>query len=274
MASTSTTTRSATITSSSSRTINRRGTATSRLSDNSNTNRNRDNNIKRQNSTPVEPDLELEIEVVDRPRSGSDSDSKFHNLTPSRCYTHTDDRNHSGAIHCKKYRSDSMDSELDSEQLQIVLPDEGQSEGVELNQNDRGTQLELQSDSGHGDGPEIDHDREYDSKPLTFDSSSSEDIMPNDDDEDDDESTSSAKAKKRLKRSSGKGFKSGNSDEQGEEQDERAEKNRLSAKECRIRKKLRYQYLAELIAHSEDAVFKLRNELQEVCLIFVHKLVF
>lgn len=41
-------------------------------------------------------------------------------------------------------------------------------------------------------------------------------------------------------------------------------KSRLSAKECRARKKLRYQYLEELIDASENLVFKLREELKEV----------
>ncbi|XP_018334685.1 cAMP-responsive element-binding protein-like 2, partial [Agrilus planipennis] len=41
------------------------------------------------------------------------------------------------------------------------------------------------------------------------------------------------------------------------------ERSRQSARECRARKKLRYQYLEELVADREKAVFALRNELEK-----------
>lgn len=48
--------------------------------------------------------------------------------------------------------------------------------------------------------------------------------------------------------------------------DERAklERSRQSAKECRARKKLRYQYLEELVLNREKAVLALRDELETV----------
>lgn len=42
------------------------------------------------------------------------------------------------------------------------------------------------------------------------------------------------------------------------------ERSRQSARECRARKKLRYQYLEELVADREAAVFALRKELDKV----------
>lgn len=42
------------------------------------------------------------------------------------------------------------------------------------------------------------------------------------------------------------------------------ERSRQSARECRARKKLRYQYLEELVTDREKAVLSLRNELERV----------
>lgn len=45
------------------------------------------------------------------------------------------------------------------------------------------------------------------------------------------------------------------------------ERSRQSARECRARKKLRYQYLEELVADREKAVFSLRHELEKVSFV-------
>lgn len=42
------------------------------------------------------------------------------------------------------------------------------------------------------------------------------------------------------------------------------ERSRQSARECRARKKLRYQYLEELVSDREKAVISLRGELEKV----------
>ncbi|XP_030382281.1 REPTOR-binding partner [Scaptodrosophila lebanonensis] len=44
------------------------------------------------------------------------------------------------------------------------------------------------------------------------------------------------------------------------------ERSRQSARECRARKKLRYQYLEELVADREKAVITLRTELERYML--------
>nr|CAH7730841.1 unnamed protein product [Callosobruchus chinensis] len=41
------------------------------------------------------------------------------------------------------------------------------------------------------------------------------------------------------------------------------ERSRQSARECRARKKLRYQYLEELVVDREKAVFALRKEIEQ-----------
>lgn len=46
------------------------------------------------------------------------------------------------------------------------------------------------------------------------------------------------------------------------------ERSRQSARECRARKKLRYQYLEELVNSREKAVYALRSELEQVSTCF------
>jgi len=42
------------------------------------------------------------------------------------------------------------------------------------------------------------------------------------------------------------------------------ERSRQSARECRARKKLRYQYLEELVSSREKAIYALREELEQI----------
>jgi len=50
------------------------------------------------------------------------------------------------------------------------------------------------------------------------------------------------------------------------------ERSQQSARECRARKKLRYQYLEELVASREKAIIVLRKELDAVCVLTYLKL--
>lgn len=50
----------------------------------------------------------------------------------------------------------------------------------------------------------------------------------------------------------------------GDTDDKDTTRSRLSAKECRARKKLRYQYLEELVTACEQVVLKMKEELEQV----------
>lgn len=52
------------------------------------------------------------------------------------------------------------------------------------------------------------------------------------------------------------------------------ERSRQSARECRARKKLRYQYLEELVTDREKAVLELRRELEKVYNYYRFKIIY
>ncbi|CAI9721040.1 cAMP-responsive element-binding partner-like 2 [Octopus vulgaris] len=54
------------------------------------------------------------------------------------------------------------------------------------------------------------------------------------------------------------------------DQKARLERSRQSARECRARKKLRYQYLEELVVLRERSIFSLRDELERLKVLCSH----
>ncbi|GAB1598263.1 uncharacterized protein LOC115210758 [Argonauta hians] len=54
------------------------------------------------------------------------------------------------------------------------------------------------------------------------------------------------------------------------DQKARLERSRQSARECRARKKLRYQYLEELVVLRERSIFSLRDELERLKVLCCH----
>ncbi|CAH1154285.1 unnamed protein product [Phaedon cochleariae] len=65
------------------------------------------------------------------------------------------------------------------------------------------------------------------------------------------------------KESGKRGRKPGRKSSEKVDMKAKLERSRQSARECRARKKLRYQYLEELVADREKAVFALRQELEQ-----------
>jgi len=71
----------------------------------------------------------------------------------------------------------------------------------------------------------------------------------------------SLKAESNLNETGSDSVRSGNEDDQS--MIAKLEKSRQSARECRARKKLRYQYLDDMIAEREKANMYLREELEK-----------
>ncbi|XP_065201162.1 REPTOR-binding partner isoform X1 [Planococcus citri] len=67
-----------------------------------------------------------------------------------------------------------------------------------------------------------------------------------------------------VKESSRRGRKPGKKSSEKLDIRAKLERSRQSARECRARKKLRYQYLEELVTDREKAVFSLRQELEKL----------
>ncbi|XKL64171.1 hypothetical protein PGB90_004257 [Kerria lacca] len=67
-----------------------------------------------------------------------------------------------------------------------------------------------------------------------------------------------------IKESSRRGRKPGKKSSEKLDVRAKLERSRQSARECRARKKLRYQYLEELVTDREKAVFALRQELEKL----------
>jgi len=50
---------------------------------------------------------------------------------------------------------------------------------------------------------------------------------------------------------------------------QKQDRSRQSARECRSRKNVRYQYLEQLVRVKEKSIFRLRDELEMVCIYLI-----